>query len=69
MQVLESYRWQRLERQRKHISITIGIEVDQGLVALADTQIALGSERISKPKLAARYHDDDSLFTMTRCSR
>ncbi|MEQ9409784.1 MAG: hypothetical protein RIK87_18760 [Fuerstiella sp.] len=47
------------------MTFCIGIKVDQGLVALADTQIVLGSERISKQKLAALYHDDDSLFTMT----
>lgn len=55
MQLLESYRWQLQKRQRKHISVAfcIGIKVDQGLVALADTQIFLGSERIGKQELAA----------------
>jgi len=43
----------------------IGIKVRQGVVALADTQIVVGSERVSKQKLAALYHADDSLFAMT----
>jgi len=43
----------------------IGIKVREGVVALADTQIVLGSEKVSKQKLAALYHADDSLFAMT----
>lgn len=47
------------------MTFCIGIKVDQGLVALADTQIVLGSERVSQQKLAALYYDDDSLFAVT----
>lgn len=43
----------------------IGIKVREGVVALADTQVVLGSERVSKQKLAVIHHADDSLFTMT----
>ena len=43
----------------------IGIKVREGVVALADTQIVVGSERVSKQKLAALYHANDSLFAMT----
>ena len=43
----------------------IGIKVREGVVALADTQVVLGSERVSKQKLAAIYHAEDSLFAMT----
>lgn len=43
----------------------IGIKVREGIVALADTQIVVGSERVSKQKLAALYHANDSMFAMT----
>ena len=47
------------------MTFCVGIKVEEGVVALADTQIVLGSERISKKKLAALSHADDSLFAMT----
>lgn len=47
------------------MTFCVGIKVRQGVVALADTQIVRGSERVSKQKLAAMYHADDSLFAMT----
>ncbi len=43
----------------------IGIKVREGIVALADTQIVVGSESVSKQKLAALYHANDSMFAMT----
>ena len=43
----------------------IGIKVREGIVALADTQIVVGSERVRKQKLAALYHANDSMFAMT----
>ncbi len=43
----------------------IGIKVREGVVALADTQIVVGSERVSKQKLAALYHANNSMFAMT----
>jgi len=43
----------------------IGIKVREGVVALADTQIVVGSERVSKKKIAALYHANDSMFAMT----
>ena len=47
------------------MTFCVGIKVEEGVVALADTQIVLGSERISKQKLAALPHAGDSLFAMT----
>lgn len=47
------------------MTFCVGIRVEEGVVALADTQIVLGSERISKQKLAALDYADDSLFAMT----
>ena len=43
----------------------IGIKVREGIVALADTQIVVGIESVSKQKLAALYHANDSMFAMT----
>ena len=47
------------------MTFCVGIKVAEVIVTLADTQIVLGSERISKQKLAALSHADDSLFAMT----
>lgn len=47
------------------MTFCVGIKVREGVVALADTQIVLGSERVSKQKLAALNYADDSLFAMT----
>lgn len=43
----------------------IGIKVREGIVALADTQIVVGSEKVSKQKLAPLTHANDSMFAMT----
>ena len=47
------------------MTFCIGINVRDGLVALADTQIVRGSERSSKSKLAVLQHRDDSFLVMT----
>ncbi len=47
------------------MTFCIGIKVRDGVVALADTQIVRGSEQVSKQKLAAVIHAEDSLFAMT----
>ena len=47
------------------MTFCVGIKVRDGVVALADTQIVRGSEQVSKQKLAAVIHADDSLFAMT----
>lgn len=47
------------------MTFCLGIKVDQGLVALADTQIVKGSERLSKGKFTLLEHGDQRLFIMT----
>ncbi len=47
------------------MTFCVGIKVRDGVVALADTQIVRGSEQVSKQKLAAVIHAEDSLFAMT----
>ena len=47
------------------MTFCIGIQVRDGIVALADTRIVRGSEQVNKQKLAEFQHNDDSLFTMT----
>lgn len=47
------------------MTFCVGIKVEQGLVALADTQIVKGSERLSKGKLALVQHRMQQLFIMT----
>jgi putative proteasome-type protease len=47
------------------MTFCVGIKVDQGLVALADTQIVKGSERLSKGKLTLLEHGAQRLFIMT----
>lgn len=47
------------------MTFCLGIKVDQGLVALADTQITKGSERLSKGKVALLDNDGQPFFIMT----
>lgn len=47
------------------MTFCIGIKVEEGIVALADTRIVRGSEQSSKQKLAGFEHAGRSLFTMT----
>lgn len=47
------------------MTICIGIRVEEGLVALADTQIVRGSERASKAKLSTHDYFGHPLFVMT----
>ena len=47
------------------MTFCLGIKVEQGLVALADTQIVKGSERLSKGKFTLLQHGDQRLFIMT----
>lgn len=47
------------------MTFCVGIQVQQGIVALADTRIVRGSERINKNKLEPLDHCNDALFTMT----
>ena len=47
------------------MTFCVGIKVEQGLVALADTQIVKGGERLSKGKLALVHHRAQQLFIMT----
>ncbi|KAA5546115.1 proteasome-type protease [Roseiconus nitratireducens] len=47
------------------MTFCIGIQVREGIIALADTRIVRGSERLNKRKLAEFQHANQSLFTMT----
>jgi putative proteasome-type protease len=47
------------------MTFCVGLRVDEGLVALADTQIVRGGEQSSKAKLSCHDHDGRSLFVMT----
>ena len=47
------------------MTFCVGIKVAQGLVALADTQIVKGGERLSKGKLTLVQHRAQRLFLMT----
>lgn len=47
------------------MTFCIGIQVRQGIVALADSRIVVGSTQSSKRKLASLPHPAGSLFTMT----
>ncbi len=47
------------------MTFCIGIQVRDGIVALADTRIVRGSEQSNKQKLAEFQHDGQSVFTMT----
>jgi putative proteasome-type protease len=47
------------------MTFCLGIKVTKGLIALADTQIAKGDERLSKAKLSLIPYCDQPLFIMT----
>ena len=47
------------------MTFCVGIKVNQGLVALADTQIVKGGERLSKGKLTLIEYRAQRLFIMT----
>ena len=47
------------------MTFCLGMKVQQGLVALADTQIVKGSERLSKIKITLVKHGTRPLFIMT----
>ena len=47
------------------MTFCVGIKVEEGLVALADTRIVRGSEQTNKQKLAEFVHNGQSAFTMT----
>ncbi|HQX48915.1 MAG TPA: hypothetical protein PLR25_03350 [Planctomycetaceae bacterium] len=47
------------------MTFCVGIKVNEGIVALADTRIVRGSEHTNKRKLAEFQHKGQSLFTMT----
>lgn len=47
------------------MTFCVGIKIEQGLVALADTQIVKGSERLSRGKLALIHHRSQPFFIMT----
>jgi putative proteasome-type protease len=47
------------------MTFCLGIKVTEGLIALADTQIVKGSERLSKAKLSLATYRGRSLFIMT----
>lgn len=47
------------------MTFCIGIKVNEGIVALADTRIVRGHEQSNKQKLFEFEHDGRSLFTMT----
>ena len=47
------------------MTFCIGIQVREGIIALADTRIVRGSEQVNKQKLAAFQLGNSALFTMT----
>lgn len=47
------------------MTFCVGIKVNEGIVALADTRIVRGSEQVNKRKLAEFQHAGQALFTMT----
>lgn len=47
------------------MTFCIGIRVREGIIALADTRIVVGSEKSNKQKLAPIEHDLGQLFAMT----
>jgi putative proteasome-type protease len=47
------------------MTFCIGLKSPAGLVALADTQIVRGSERLTKSKVALLQHRNESFFVMT----
>ena len=47
------------------MTFCVGIRVNEGVVAIADTRIVRGSEQVNKQKLAEFQMSGQSLFTMT----
>ncbi|MES2627100.1 MAG: proteasome-type protease [Pseudomonadota bacterium] len=47
------------------MTFCLGMKVQQGLIALADTRIVKGSERLSKGKVSLLEHDGQTFFIMT----
>ena len=47
------------------MTFCVGIQVKDGLIALADTQIVRGSEQHNKGKLAVLQHQNESFYLMT----
>ncbi len=47
------------------MTFCVGIKVNEGIVALADTRIVRGSEQVNKQKLAEFQLNGQALFTMT----
>jgi len=47
------------------MTFCVGIKVNAGIVALADTRIVRENEQVNKQKLAEFQHAGQSLFTMT----
>ena len=47
------------------MTFCVGIQVEDGLIALADTQIVRGSEQHNKGKLAVLQHQNESFYLMT----
>src|SRR5688500_6261472 len=47
------------------MTFCLGIKVEQGLSALADTRLVKGSERLSKGKVSLLEHDGKAFFIMT----
>ena len=47
------------------MTFCVGLKTHEGLVALADTQIVRGSERLTKSKVAILKQGDESFFVMT----
>src|SRR5687768_12359832 len=47
------------------MTFCLGIKVEQGLVALADTHVSKGFERLSKGKVSLLEHDGKVFFIMT----
>ena len=47
------------------MTFCLGIKIAQGLVALADTRVVKGSERLSKGKVTLLDHDGKAFFIMT----
>ncbi len=47
------------------MTFCLGIKVNEGLIALADTQIVKGDERLNKTKLSMKDHGDGHWWIMT----
>lgn len=47
------------------MTFCLGIEVEEGVVAVADTRIVRGAEHVNKQKIGTVLHGGHTLFTMT----